>query len=111
MKLLITGGAGFIGSNFILLEHRYERSPIVNLDKLTYAGNPNNLASVQDKDGYTFVEGDICDVDLLDRIDADDIGHIGTVVGLTATREELSLSWTEDWVGEHIIDQIPGARR
>ena len=50
-------------------------------------------------------------VDLLDRIDADDIGHIGTVVGLTATREELSLSWTEDWVGEHIIDKIPGARR
>ena len=66
--ILVTGGAGFIGSNFILLEHKHERSRIVNLDKLTYAGNPNNLASVQDKDGYTFVEGDICDADLLDRI-------------------------------------------
>lgn len=62
MKLLVTGGAGFIGSNFILywMEHHKE-DEIVNLDKLTYAGNPTNLLAVESKPTYTFVHGDICD--------------------------------------------------
>ena len=62
MKLLVTGGCGFIGSNFIrwvLAEHPDDS--VVNLDKLTYAGNPANLADVQHDPRYTFVHGDICD--------------------------------------------------
>src|ERR1700735_3242133 len=62
MKILITGGAGFIGSNFIrhILAERKQYS-VVNFDKLTYAGNLDNLASVADNPHYRFVKGDICD--------------------------------------------------
>ena len=69
MKLLVTGGAGFIGSNFIrhvLREHPADR--VVNLDKLTYAGNPANLADVQRDPRYAFVHGDICDATLVREI-------------------------------------------
>ncbi|MBI4406917.1 MAG: dTDP-glucose 4,6-dehydratase [Candidatus Kerfeldbacteria bacterium] len=62
MKLLVTGGAGFIGSNFIhywLKQHPTDS--IVNLDLLTYAGNLANLAAVQDSPNYHFVQGDVCD--------------------------------------------------
>jgi len=62
MTMLVTGGAGFIGSNFIrhmLAEH--PDTPIVNLDALTYAGNPESLRDVADNPNYTFVKGDICD--------------------------------------------------
>jgi dTDP-glucose 4,6-dehydratase len=62
MKIFVTGGAGFIGSNFIrhVLEQRADRA-IVNYDKLTYAGNLANLHSIDDNPRYTFVRGDICD--------------------------------------------------
>lgn len=62
MKLLVTGGAGFIGSNFILYWMRqHPEDSIVNLDKLTYAGNLENLADVEKNSNYSFVHGDICD--------------------------------------------------
>src|SRR5512143_1324709 len=60
--ILVTGGMGFIGSNFVrylLREHPAAR--VVNLDKVTYAGNPRNLADVADDSRYTFVRADICD--------------------------------------------------
>ena len=57
----MTGGAGFIGSNFILQWLPIELSNVINLDKLTYAGNPANLASVAGDPRYKFVQGDICD--------------------------------------------------
>lgn len=61
MKLLVTGGAGFIGSNFILyMMDKYPDYKIVNLDKLTYAGNLENLKSVENNPRYTFIKGDIC---------------------------------------------------
>lgn len=63
--ILVTGGAGFIGSNFILHWLTNESSQVVNLDKLTYAGNPANLASVASDRRYKFVQGDICDRELL----------------------------------------------
>jgi dTDP-glucose 4,6-dehydratase len=66
VRLLVTGGAGFIGSNFIrhvLTTHPDDR--VVNLDKLTYAGNPANLADVADSPRYTFLHGDICDAKLV----------------------------------------------
>ncbi|MCX6793999.1 MAG: GDP-mannose 4,6-dehydratase, partial [Candidatus Gottesmanbacteria bacterium] len=62
MKLLVTGGAGFIGSNFILYwMANHPDDFIVNIDKLTYAGNLENLISVQKNPHYQFVHGDICD--------------------------------------------------
>ncbi len=62
MKLLVTGGAGFIGSNFILYWlNKYPNDKIVNLDKLTYAGNLENLKSVEKNPNYKFIHGDICD--------------------------------------------------
>jgi dTDP-glucose 4,6-dehydratase len=63
--ILVTGGAGFIGSNFVLDWLEASSGPVVNLDKLTYAGNPANLAVVQQNPAYTFVHGDICDAELV----------------------------------------------
>jgi dTDP-glucose 4,6-dehydratase len=61
MKLLVTGGAGFIGSNFILYWlKKYPLDKIVNLDKLTYAGNLENLKTVEKNPNYVFVQDDIC---------------------------------------------------
>ncbi|NRW38197.1 dTDP-D-glucose 4,6-dehydratase [Clostridium beijerinckii] len=63
---LVTGGAGFIGSNFILyMLNKYEDINIINLDKLTYAGNLENLKSIENDKRYEFVEGDICDKELV----------------------------------------------
>jgi dTDP-glucose 4,6-dehydratase len=59
--ILVTGGAGFIGSNFVLQWLKREDSAVVNLDKLTYAGNPGNLETVAADPRYRFVHGDICD--------------------------------------------------
>src|SRR5689334_22259997 len=66
MKLLVTGGAGFIGSAFVRLSlGGGDPDTIVNLDKLTYAGNLENLASVAEHPRYRFVRGDICDAALI----------------------------------------------
>jgi dTDP-glucose 4,6-dehydratase len=69
LKLLITGGAGFIGSNFIrfMLEH-YPDCGILNLDKLTYAGNLENLEAVEGDSRHEFIQGDVCDADLVGKI-------------------------------------------
>jgi dTDP-glucose 4,6-dehydratase len=66
MKLLITGGAGFIGSNFILYWLKnHPEDLIINLDKLTYAGNLENLKSIEENPNYKFIHGDICDKDVV----------------------------------------------
>lgn len=64
--ILITGGAGFIGSHLTrLFVNKYSDCKIVNLDKLTYAGNLENLIDIEDKPNYTFIKGDIEDMDLI----------------------------------------------
>jgi dTDP-glucose 4,6-dehydratase len=69
MKLLVTGGAGFIGSAFVRLALRANASArVVNLDKLTYAGNLENLADVAGDSRYRFVRGDICDAALVESL-------------------------------------------
>ncbi len=68
-KLLVTGGLGFIGSNFIRFQlENYEGVHIVNLDKITYAGNPLNLANLANHPRYRFVKGDICDGETVDKV-------------------------------------------
>lgn len=66
--ILVTGGAGFIGSNFILQSAQEDSSSIINLDKLTYAGNLRNLESIADNGRYEFVHGDIADRELVRQI-------------------------------------------
>ena len=63
--ILVTGGAGFIGSNFILSWIATTGSPVVNLDLLTYAGNPANLSSLEGDARYLLRRGDICDAELV----------------------------------------------
>ena len=61
MTILVTGGAGFIGSNFVLDWLRASDEVVINLDKLTYAGNLENLSEIDSDPRYRFVRGDICD--------------------------------------------------
>jgi dTDP-glucose 4,6-dehydratase len=115
--VLITGGAGFIGSNFILQWLAAEAAPVVNLDKLTYAGNLGNLTSISADSRYSFVHGDIGDrklvSDLLGRCRPQAIVHFAAeshvdrsihgpdnfvhtnVIGTFSLLEEVRAYWTE----------------
>ena len=68
MKILVTGGAGFIGSNFVLDWLAQSDEPIVNLDKLTYAGNLDSLKSLKNDARHIFVQGDIGDKALVSQL-------------------------------------------
>ena len=80
-RLLVAGGAGFIGSNFVrLLRNERPGVEITVLDKLTYAGNPQNLAEFEGQAGYRFVRGDICDRELVDRL----AGEVDAIINFAA---------------------------
>ena len=67
--ILVTGGAGFIGSNFVpYFCNKYPEYKVINLDKLTYAGNLDNLQECSGMNNYTFVQGDICDAAMLEKL-------------------------------------------
>ncbi len=65
---LVTGGAGFIGGNFVLRQVLKNNHKVINLDKLTYAGNLDTLKTIEDHDNYHFIQGDICDQSLIQKI-------------------------------------------
>lgn len=67
-NILVTGGAGFIGSNFIQAIIKYNNNYVINLDKLTYAGNLDSLTAVEHNSAYKFIQGDICDSELVSHI-------------------------------------------
>lgn len=68
MQILVTGGAGFIGSNFVLMQRKFTDNTIINLDKLTYAGNLETIASQQGDPKHIFVEGDISDKQIVQKL-------------------------------------------
>jgi dTDP-glucose 4,6-dehydratase len=78
MNMLVTGGSGFIGSNFVrYMLNKHHDATIINLDKLTYAGNPDNLKDVENNPNYSFVLGDICDQNIVDKVmEEEQIDHV-----------------------------------
>ncbi|WP_291319334.1 dTDP-glucose 4,6-dehydratase [Desulfonatronospira sp.] len=102
-SVLITGGAGFIGSNLIM--HMLENHPqyrVINLDKLTYAGNPDNLENVRNHDRYHFVQADICNKELVQYLF--DLFDIRGVVHLAAeSHVDKSISGPEVFVQSNVV--------
>ncbi|VVB96463.1 NAD-dependent glucose-6-phosphate dehydrogenase [uncultured archaeon] len=93
MNLLVTGGLGFIGSNFIrhMLE-KYHGCNIINLDKLTYAGNPDNLRDIENNPNYSFIRGDICDETIVNKLmhDVDTVVHFAAESHVDRSIEDAS---------------------
>lgn len=134
--ILITGGAGFIGSHVVrLFVNKYPEYHIINLDKLTYAGNLANLKDVEHAPNYTFIKADICDFDrmmaIYNEYRVDGVIHLAAeshvdrsikdpftfaqtnVMGTLALLQAAKLSWNGDWEGKrfyHIsTDEVYGA--
>ena len=101
MKLLVTGGAGFIGANFILYWMKnYPEDFIVNLDKLTYAGNLENLKEIENNSNYKFIKGDICDIKLVDETTKD----IDIIVHFAAeTHVDRSITTPADFIMTNVV--------
>ena len=135
-NILITGGAGFIGSHVVrLFVNKYPEYHIINLDKLTYAGNLANLKDIEDQPNYTFVKADICDFDkmmeLFKTYSIDGVIHLAAeshvdrsikdpftfaqtnVMGTLSLLQAAKLSWDGHWEGKrfyHIsTDEVYGA--
>ena len=103
---LVTGGAGFIGSNFIIyMLNKYRDIKIINVDSLTYAGNPENLKSVENDPNYSFVQADIRDHDAISRIFAENT--IDYVVNFAAeSHVDRSISDPEIFVRTNVLGTV-----
>jgi dTDP-glucose 4,6-dehydratase len=100
--ILVTGGAGFIGSNFVLDWCAQNSEPVLNLDKLTYAGNLQNLATLHNNPQHIFVQGDIADTALLNRLLAQHRPH--AVVNFAAeSHVDRSIHGPEDFIQTNIV--------
>ncbi len=101
--VLVTGGAGFIGANFVrLVSNVCKDWRIINLDKLTYAGNLNNLEGVAADDSYRFVKGDICDSTFIEALFAEE--NIDTVVHFAAeSHVDRSITGPADFIQTNIV--------
>jgi dTDP-glucose 4,6-dehydratase len=100
MKILVTGGAGFIGSNFIhYWLAKYPDDKIVNLDALTYAGNLESLVDIADNKNYKFVKGDICDSALVNDL----VKGVDIIVNFAAeTHVDRSIAGSEDFIRTNV---------
>jgi dTDP-glucose 4,6-dehydratase len=105
-SILVTGGAGFIGSHVVrLLVNKYPQSRIVNLDKLTYAGNLNNLRDLENKANYSFVKGDINDTELLQKLFSEH--HFDGVIHLAAeSHVDRSISNPLEFVKTNVLGTV-----
>lgn len=102
MSILVTGGAGFIGSNFVLDWLAQSDELVVNLDKLTYAGNLENLASLQGNARHVFVQGDIADYDLI--LSLLQQHNIRAVINFAAeSHVDRSIHGPEDFIQTNIV--------
>ena len=135
-NIIITGGAGFIGSHVVrLFVNKYPDYHIINVDKLTYAGNLANLKDIENKPNYTFVKADICDfetiMDIFKKYNVDGVIHLAAeshvdrsikdpftfaqtnVIGTLSLLQAAKLTWDGDWAGKrfyHIsTDEVYGA--
>lgn len=106
MRIIVTGGYGFIGSNFILYWlKKHKKDEIVNVDKLTYAADPDNLKDVNDKTDYTFVNGDIADKEFVEKTfkDADVIVNFAAESHVDNSIKNSDLFLMSNVVGVHNI--------
>ena len=104
--LLVTGGSGFIGSNFIRhMLGKYPEYKIINLDKITYAGNPDNLKDVENKPNYSFVCGDICDPDVVNKVmqRVDHVVHFAAESHVDRSIEDGSVFVRTNVLGTHTL--------
>ncbi|ABN56120.1 MULTISPECIES: dTDP-glucose 4,6-dehydratase [Methanoculleus] len=108
MRILVTGGLGFIGSNFIrqMLEE-HPGDSIVNLDKITYAGNPENLKDIAGDPRYTFVRGDICDPGVVGSVfrehPIDAVVHFAAESHVDRSIEDASVFVRTNVLGTHVL--------
>ncbi len=102
-RILVTGGCGFIGSNFVrLILNNNSSWRIINLDKLTYAGNMNNLQGIEEGNNYRFIKGDICDGAMLEQLIKDE--NIDTVVHFAAeSHVDRSITGPSDFIQTNIV--------
>ncbi len=102
-NVLVTGGCGFIGANFVrMLHQQYPHWRVINLDKLTYAGNLQNLAGIIENEKYRFVKGDICDAGLLESLFSEE--RIETVVHFAAeSHVDRSITGPVDFITTNIL--------
>jgi len=105
-NLLITGGAGFIGSHVLrLFVNKYPEYQIVNLDKLTYAGNLENIKDLEQKENYTFEKGDICDKELVEKLFAK--YNFDSVIHLAAeSHVDRSITNPMEFINTNIIGTV-----
>ncbi|MFC1638382.1 dTDP-glucose 4,6-dehydratase [Patescibacteria group bacterium] len=104
MKMLVTGGAGFIGANFVrhILE-KYSDYKVINLDVLTYAGNLENLKEIEENPNYEFVQGDICDKELMNEL----VSKVDTVVHFAAeSHVDRSILDSDSFVKTNVLGTL-----
>ena len=105
-KYLITGGAGFIGSNFVkYLYENEEDIQVTVLDKMTYSGNMDNLADVIHRDDFTFVKGDICDEEIVDQVmkDVNVVVNFAAEVAVDRSLDNKHSFLMTDIIGVHVL--------